>query len=66
MHTEANRILDTLLSMSDSDLRNTIGIAREYADHPKILGVGIPAGNRLLRQIQWGIEEMQRVQRGGE
>jgi hypothetical protein len=60
-HTQANRVLDELLAMNDSDLRNALGIAREYADHPSILGVGIPAGNRLLIQVEHGIKEIKSV-----
>jgi hypothetical protein len=56
--TEANRILERLLALSDGDLRNAIGVALEYKDHPSILGnAAMPAGNRLLTQLRLALHE---------
>lgn len=61
-HTEANRILDRLLALPDGDLRNALGAAKEHADNPAVAGVlNMPAGKRLLIQIQFGLDEIERV-----
>jgi hypothetical protein len=57
--TEANALLERLLALSDGDLRNVLGAALEYADHPSIVGVsGLPAGKRLIMQVELGFSEV--------
>jgi hypothetical protein len=54
---EATTILQRLLRLSDSDLRNALGIALEYSD--KFHGKGGPPGNRFMEQIKFGLAEVE-------
>jgi hypothetical protein len=63
-HTEANKVLERLLALPDGDLRNALGIAREYYDNSAVAGVqGLPAGKRLMIQIEFGLQEMEAVRK---
>lgn len=56
--TIAVQTLESLLALDDGKLRNTLGIAIEYADHPSILNApSMPAGGRLLRMLQLALDE---------
>lgn len=56
---QAEQILDELLAMSNARMRLVLAAAREYGDHSSIKGVtGIGAGDRLLRQIEFGLTEV--------
>lgn len=56
--TTANRTIDQLLSYSPTDTCNILSIAREYADHMDLKGQPhMPAGDRLLRQIEFALHE---------
>lgn len=60
-HSIANRLLDQLLALPDGDLRNVLGVAREYTDNPSIAGAkALPAGKRLIQQIEFGLNEIGR------
>jgi hypothetical protein len=57
--TVANKVLEELLTLPDGDLRNALGIAQEYADHPDVAAKpNMPAGKRLLIQIRFGLQEV--------
>lgn len=56
--TEANDILDYLLSLSEGDRLNALSIAREYADHASLARIRMPAGTRLIMQLRLAIDEV--------
>lgn len=59
----SDELLDELLAMPNARIRLVLHAAREYADHPSIKGItGITAGNRLLRQLEFGLTEV--IRRG--
>jgi hypothetical protein len=64
--TIASKTLERLLALPDSDLRNALGVAKEYADHSSTVGVGLSAGNRLLTQIEFGLKEIESTKGGAE
>lgn len=62
--TEANKVLERLLKLEDGDLRNCLGIAIEYHDHPTIKGKqNYPQGNRLMDQLKLALDEAELLNR---
>jgi hypothetical protein len=57
--TKANDILDRLSNLSCSTLYVVFDVAKEYADCPEICGKIMPAGNRLMRQLELAMTELQ-------
>lgn len=62
--TKANEMLQKLLDTDDRDLKNILQVAQEYADHPDLAGKSIPAGDRLMRQLEFAVEEFSRIGMG--
>jgi hypothetical protein len=66
--TRANQVLRQLLTLDEGDRVNVLSIAMEYSDHPDINGhKNMPAGKRLLRQLEFGLSEVAQTKgEGGE
>jgi hypothetical protein len=56
--TQANRVLDQLLGMGEGDRVNVLSVAREYADSPSVRGMSMPAGTKLIRQLEFALAEL--------
>lgn len=60
-HTDANCMLKTLLRVqeqSEATLTTVLEIALEHSDAPELQAKSLPAGRRLLRQLQMACAEL--------
>jgi len=57
--TKANYVLHRLRDLPPETLKTVLDVAIEYADCSELCGHVMPAGNRLLRQLELAMEELE-------
>lgn len=59
--TAATEMLDKLIKLGEKDsvqLLRVFDVALEYKDNPQLRGKSLPAGQRLLMQLEFAYEEV--------